>query len=254
MADALRLYGMKAIVTSAASGIGEAIARTFVKHGADVLAVDDPDSGIESTFRRMRGISALPVDPDAPTTAAKLTQAGLDDMGGIDILVNNFAADPEPLTADAGDAAHQAWLESLLRRIRETSIAVLPLLKQSPAGRIINIGCQRTAFGRNGKAALLATEQAIAALTASQAIEFGSHGINANYIQPGAIMTPQSRAVFGADKEFRDQCINGSAANRLGEPLDVAKVALFLASGDSVFVSGTGIAVDGGVVPQPAAD
>jgi NAD(P)-dependent dehydrogenase (short-subunit alcohol dehydrogenase family) len=63
-------------------------------------------------------------------------------------------------------------------------------------------------------------------------------------------MTPSSRAVFDADKSFRDWCIARSAARRLGEPVDVAKVALFLASDDAVFVSGTGIVADGGILPD----
>ena len=63
-------------------------------------------------------------------------------------------------------------------------------------------------------------------------------------------MTADSRAIFEADKAFRDWCIQRSAARRLGEPVDIAKVALFLASDDSVFVSGTGIAADGGLSPD----
>lgn len=248
MADASRLYGMKAIVTGAASGIGEAIARTFVKHGAAVLAVDEPESGIDLVFRRLQGITPLEADPGASTMAAKLTQAALDELGGVDILVNNFAGD-----AIAPDD-HEAALERLLRQVEETSGAVLPLLKQSPGGRVINIGFLTSAFGPDGHAALATSEESLARLTARQAAEVGGHGITANYIQPGAIMTPQSRIVFDADKAFRDRCIRGSAAKRLGEPLDVAKVALFLASADSVFVSGTRIAVDGGAVPEPGGE
>lgn len=235
---------MKAIVTGAASGIGEAIARTFVKHGAAVLAVDEPDSGIDVTFRRLQGVTPLEADPGAPTMAAKLTQAALDELGGVDILVNNFAGE------SIAPADQEAALERLLRQVEETSDAVLPLLKQSPGGRVINVGCLKSAFGPEGDAALAASEEGLAHLTARQAAEFGGHGITANYIQPGAIMTPQSRTVFDADKAFRDRCIRASAAKRLGEPLDVAKVALFLASGDSVFVSGTRIAVDGGALRE----
>ena len=83
-------------------------------------------------------------------------------------------------------------------------------------------------------------------MTRVLAAETGEFAITANYIQPGAVMTPESREVFRKDKELRDNCIRGSAARRLGETVDVAKVALFLASDDAVFVSGTGIAVDGG--------
>ncbi len=240
MAEPARLYGMKAIVTGAAGGVGEAVARTFVKHGAAVLATDAPGSGIDVTFRRLRGIVALAIDPAASTMAAKLTQAALDELGGADILVNNYAAD----SVDPAD--RDAACDSVLRQVAETSDAVLPLLTHSPGGRVINIGWLKSAFGPDGEAALAASEEGLARLTARQAAEFGGHGITANYIQPGAIMTARSRTVFDADKAFRDRCIRGSAAKRLGEPLDVAKVALFLASGDSVFVSGTRIAVDGG--------
>ena len=74
----------------------------------------------------------------------------------------------------------------------------------------------------------------------------GSFGITVNYVQPGAIMTPASRDVFKKDMALRDFCIANSAARRLGEPVDIAKVVLFLASDDAAFVSGTGVLVDGG--------
>jgi NAD(P)-dependent dehydrogenase (short-subunit alcohol dehydrogenase family) len=77
-------------------------------------------------------------------------------------------------------------------------------------------------------------------------VETGAFGITANYVQPGGVMTPLSRKIFRKNRELRDYCIANSAARRLGEPIDVAKVVLFLASDDAVFVSGTGIVVDGG--------
>ena len=85
-------------------------------------------------------------------------------------------------------------------------------------------------------------------MTRALAAECGDFGINANYVKPGAVMTPASRDVFRKNKALRDFCIRSSAASRVGEPVDIAKVVLFLASDDSVFVSGTGIAVDGGKV------
>jgi NAD(P)-dependent dehydrogenase (short-subunit alcohol dehydrogenase family) len=105
----------------------------------------------------------------------------------------------------------------------------------------------RSIFGLKGAESFRKSEEVIAEFTRQLAAETGPFGINANYIQPGAIMTPDSRRVFKNNKELRDYCIRGSAAKRLGEPVDVAKVALFLATDDSVFVSGTGIVVDGGV-------
>ena len=80
----------------------------------------------------------------------------------------------------------------------------------------------------------------------AMAAETGEYGITATYIQPGGVMTPESRDTFRRHDGLRDHCIKLSASRRIGEPVDVAKVALFLASDDSAFVSGTGIAVDGG--------
>lgn len=243
MANALRLYARKGAVTGASEGIGEAVARTFVKHGAEVLAADSLDSRIDTTFARVRGITAVALEDDPAAASRDLAGAVRERLEGLDILVNNLPHSSD-FAAEIGQSL-QPWLD----RIGATTAALLPFLKKSPAGRIINIGALRSSFGPSGQAGFEAAEAALAALTASQAAEYGRFGITANYIQPGAIMTPASRAVFDADKSFRDWCIARSAARRLGEPVDIAKVALFLASDDAVFVSGTGIAADGGMLP-----
>ena len=108
------------------------------------------------------------------------------------------------------------------------------------------MGFLRSFFAADGGEAAAKAEQDLANLTRALAAETGEFGITANYIQPGGVMTPESRDTFRKNPGLRDFCIKASAARRLGEPVDVAKVALFLASDDAVFVSGTGIAVDGG--------
>ncbi len=124
----------------------------------------------------------------------------------------------------------------------------MPFLKKGPQGRIINIGFLRSCFAASGESARASAERDLRGLTQSIAAETSEFGINTNYIQPGAIMTPVSREVFRKHPSLRDYCINASSARRLGEPIDVAKVALFLASEDAEFVNGSGIAVDGGRV------
>ena len=166
-------------------------------------------------------------------------------LGGIDILVAEFPLQVETPLAD-GDAELGPLLERRAALTGQICKAALPHLKKSPAGRIINIGFLRSLFAENGEAAFTAAEEDLADLTKELAARSGKFGITANYIQPGAIMTPASREVFRKNMTLRDFCIQHSAARRLGEPVDIAKVALFLASGDSAFVSGTGILVDGG--------
>ena len=138
-----------------------------------------------------------------------------------------------------------------LEQIAAACRAALPHLKKSPAGRIINVGFLRSVFAADGVQSFDRAEQNLAALTRALGAEIGEFGITANYVQPGAIMTPASREVFRKHMALRDHCITDSAAGRLGEPVDVAKVVLFLASDDAAFVSGTGVRVDGGRSTTP---
>lgn len=245
MGDPLRLYGLNALVLNAADGIGEAIARTLIKHGATVVAVDTRNSGVEQQFANLKSItgkSAALTDPDSLTAA--IAEAAKD-LGGIDILVNDFPLHPAaPL--ERVDDQLENLLQSRSLLIMAACRAALPFLKKSPQGRIINIGCLRSFFSQDGEPARAHAEQDLARLTHELALENAGSSINVNYIQPGAVMTPQSRDVFRKDKALRDYCMQSSATGRLGEALDVAKVALFLASDDAGYVSGTGIAVDGG--------
>jgi NAD(P)-dependent dehydrogenase (short-subunit alcohol dehydrogenase family) len=245
MAERLRLYGLNALVTSAGSGIGEAVARTLVKHGASVLAVDTPDSGVEQQFAAVKGIKGLSANLSEPTRMPALGEAAVAELGGVDILVCDFPPQLDSPLSD-GDAALTALLERRAGLVTALCRSVLPQLKKSPAGRIVNIGFLRTVFAVDGAQASVSAAQDLAALTRALAGEIGEFGSTANYVQPGAIMTAVSREVFVKDKALRDMCIAGSAASRLGEPIDVAKVVLFLASNDAGFVSGTGIVVDGG--------
>lgn len=247
MSDALRLFGLKTVVTDAGSGIGEAIARTLIKHGAEVLAVDSPSTNIETQFMRVRGITGYALDMNNADAVATLVSKIKSEFGVLDIIVNNYDWHTDKPIEDKDDAELQKLLQRMELRISSLVDAALPMMVKSPAGRIISVGCMRSVFGANASASYEKSRAAIATLTARIAAESGKHGITANYIQPGAVMTPRSRRVFSADKELRDFCIRSSAANRLGETVDVAKVALFLATDDSVFVSGTGIAVDGGM-------
>lgn len=245
MAVPLRLYGLKAIVLNAANGIGEAVARTLIKHGATVLAVDKKNSGVEQHFAAVKGITGLSADLLDVENVPALVDEAVGILGGIDILVNDF-----PLFVEAPISDNGAQLERLLTSRAALTMAVcrgvLPHLKKSPAGRIINMGFLRSCFAAGADSISGRAQQDLANLTRALAVEIGEFGITANFVQPGGVMTPDSRDVFQKNPGLRDHCIKASAASRLGEPVDIAKVVLFLASDDAGFVSGTGIVVDGG--------
>jgi NAD(P)-dependent dehydrogenase (short-subunit alcohol dehydrogenase family) len=245
MGDPLRLYGLRALVTNAGSGIGEAVSRTLIKHGCRVLAVDSANSGVEQHFASVKGIDGHSANLTDATRLPVLIEEAVEKLGGIDILVNEFPLHAKAPLSD-GDAEVDKLLDHRADLIMSMCRSALPHLKKSPQGRIISIGFLRSIFAADGNEAFAKAEKNLAALTRALGAETGEFGITANYIQPGAIMTPTSRDVYKKDMALRDFCIANSAAQRLGEPVDVAKVALFLASDDAVFVSGTGVVVDGG--------
>jgi len=246
MSEKPRLFGARAIVTSAADGIGEAVVRIFANQGAEIVAVDQPDSGVESKFRGHKNVRPVAVSLQDADGVSSVVQGAADALGGLDAVINNGMIQPKTPISDADSNELDALLERRIRTYSLLARTALNHLEKSPAGRIISIGCLRSAFTIDGARAYRRSEQALAELTAALAEDAGPLGTNVTYVQPGAIMTPASRRVLNADKALRDFCIRNSAAGRVGEPVDVAKAVLFLASDDSVFVTGTGILVDGG--------
>ncbi len=249
MGDPLRLYGLNALVFNAASGIGEASARTLIRHGATVVAVDAENSGVEQLFAAVKGITGLAANFMDGSKIADIVTEAVDLLNGIDILVNDFSLRQDgPLTDD--DPRIETMLQSRSVLTMEACRAAMPFLKRSPAGRIVNMGMLRACFAVDAGSLFVRAEQDLANLTRELAADVGEFGVNANYVQPGSVMTPESRELYSKDPALRDHGIRNSAARRIGEPVDVAKVVLFLASDDSVFVSGTGVAVDGGRLPK----
>ena len=245
MGDPLRLYGLRAMVFSGGAGIGEAIARTLVKHGATVVAIDSKNSGVEQHYARVKGISGQSANLLDGGDVEAAIAAAVESLGGLDILVNEFPIPQDAPLADVGDK-YERVINTRAALMMTSCRAALPHLQKSPAGRIINMGLLRSAFAANGTEVSRKAEKDLANLTRALAVEIGDVGITSNYVQPGGVMTPESRDVFRRHKGLRDYCIKSSAQSRLGEPVDIAKVVLFLASDDAVFVNGTGIAVDGG--------
>ena len=243
-----RLHQRFAVVTGAADGVGEAVTRMLAQEGATVLAVDAADTGIESRFMRVAGVTgqALDVaDAGAPDALRELVDTHLD---GLDIFV---WVGPEAPAPDHGGADDTRWDRTLavsLRPAYRLTHALLPRLRKSPGGRVISVGSVYSSLGAAGLSAYAAAQHGLLGLTRSLAAEVGRDGITVNCILPGAIMTEATREAFRRDTGMRDYWIGKAAVGRLGEPIDVAKVALFLASDDSAFVTGAGIPVDGGAI------
>lgn len=235
------MAGRVAIVTGAASGIGLGAAERFLAEGVRVLAVDRSEAAGRD------GLVACVQDITADNAPAAIVAAAVEAFGRLDILVNNAGVSGyQPVDTMAQDWWDRTIATNLTATFRLCQAAI-PHLRQSPAGRIINIGSPMAVRTDVGMGAYGASKAGIAALTRSLALELGKNGITANYIEPGAIRTGMTDQAWTARPELAERRAAQAALGRIGEPEDLAAVIAFLASDDAGFVTGQGITVDGGL-------
>jgi 3alpha(or 20beta)-hydroxysteroid dehydrogenase len=244
-----RLKGKVAIVTGAAQGMGEAEARLFVAEGAKVVMTDVQEARGAAIAREL-GPNAHFIRHDVTDKAGwgKVIEETEAKFGLITVLINNAGI--------IGKIANTIDLElaeyERVCAINQTSVflgtqAVLPSMLKAGGGSIVNISSIAGMLAEAGSPniAYVGSKFAVRGMTKMVAGEYGHHGIRANSIHPGYIKTPMMTAGTGED--------GGGAARqiplrRLGEPHEVANLALFLASDDSSFISGTEHVVDGAMI------
>jgi len=239
-----RLDGRAAIVTGAASGIGRASAELLAQEGARVLAVDRPGSDLAF---ETQGVSPLEADVTHDSSPGLVVSSALERFGRLDVLFNNAGVGANALAAQMTDEAWDAVQAVNLRAVFRLCRTAIPHLIQSPAGRIINTASVMAEGTDYGLAAYCASKAGVVGLTRTLALELGRHGVTANAIMPGAIQTGMTAASF-ARAEVAEVWAKKSVLRRLGQPIDIARVALFLASDDAGFVTGQAIAADGGLM------
>ncbi|HEY4123361.1 MAG TPA: SDR family NAD(P)-dependent oxidoreductase [Rhizomicrobium sp.] len=241
----MRLKDRAAIVTGAASGIGKATAQLFAEEGANVLAVDLPDKGLSVNHPNIATFEKSVGDADA---AEAIVNEAVKRFGRLDIVMNNAGISSstriEELTEDIWQRTLNVNLSAQMRICQKA----VPHLKQSPAGRIINVASVMAEGTDYGLAAYCASKAGVAGLTRTLALELGKFGITANFLEPGAIKTGMTSGLWDARPDVADIWAKKAALRRLGQPIDLARGALFLASDDGGFVTGHGLVVDGGLM------
>ena len=236
----------RVLVTGAGDGIGRATAEAFHEAGARVLAVDLNGDALESLARH--GLKTMVQDVSAEDAPARIVSEAEGVLGGLNVLVNNAGICPVASLKETEDAVWDQAMNVNLRAMFRLSREAIPLLAASPAGRIVNIASVSALMANEGMGAYTVSKHGVAGFSKSLAIEVGRDGITVNYILPGAIVTGITRELIEEDADFRNFWIEKSAAGRWGQPLDIARAILFLASRDADFISGHGLAVDGGAL------
>jgi NAD(P)-dependent dehydrogenase (short-subunit alcohol dehydrogenase family) len=242
----MRLENRVAIVTGAASGIGRATAELLASEGARVLAVDLNEPALQDAQSANPAISAFAADIAKDGAAESIVQTAVHQFGGLDILVNNAGVASNAL---AEVMTIEEWDRVFSVNIRGTFLlcrAAIPQLRERGGGRIVSVASVMAERTDYGLAAYAASKAGIAGLTRTLALELGKFGITANYVLPGAIYTGMTRQSFEQD-HIRQVWEKKAALKRLGQPIDIARGILFLASDDAGFVTGHGLTIDGGL-------
>ncbi len=239
------LSGKKALVTGASGGIGGAIARTLHENGAEVVLsgtrTDALDKLQKELGSRAHVCAARLGDEGA---AEKLIVDATSAMGGLDILVNNAGMTRDTLAMRMKDEDWQAVIDVNLTSAFKLIRASLKGMMKQRSGRIINITSVVGVTGNAGQANYAATKAGLIGMSKSMAQEVASRGITINCVAPGFIVSPMTDVLSDDQKAAITKNI---PSGKMGAPEDIGAAVAFLASGESGYVTGQTIHVNGGL-------
>jgi NAD(P)-dependent dehydrogenase (short-subunit alcohol dehydrogenase family) len=249
------LSGRVAVITGAASGLGQAIAIGFARHGSDIAAADINDAGMATTVEQITALGrkaiAVHCDISNPQDVDHLFEQVDETFGRVNILLNDpftfRRVKPEELSLED-------WNRALAVNITGYFLCAMAagkrMMKQGTGGSIINMSSigGSSALGR-GNFVYGVSKGAVNQFTRDLAVEWAKHNIRVNALQPVQMRTPAVKTWLSdpkTDPKTIERLLLGIPMNRLGEPEDIVGPALFLASDASAFVTGILLPVDGG--------
>ena len=237
----MRLKDKVAVVTGAAKGLGGAMAQLFAKEGAKVIAVDMGEMSYEA-----KNVEYYKLNVTDTAECQKFFDYVIGKYGKIDVLVNNAGITRDAMTRKMTDEMWDLVINVNLKGVFNLTRLIGPQMEAAGGGSIINISSVVGEYGNIGQANYAASKAGVIGLTKTWAKEFARKGVpvRCNSIAPGYIMTDMMSTVpEDLLKKFAGQTMLG----RLGQPEEIAKAALFLASDDASYVTGHVLSVNGGM-------
>ncbi|MCB2141135.1 SDR family oxidoreductase [bacterium] len=243
----MKLKGKVAIITGAASGIGEAIAMRYAEEGASVCIPDRNYEGalkVATKITKLEGNAfAIETDVTDALSVEKAVSSTINKFGKIDILVNNAGISWSKKILDLNNEEWNLMIQTHLNGCFYFSKEVASyMVSRSEGGKILNISSVSGIVGSVGRGPYGAAKAGIISLTRIMAVEFAEYRINVNALAPGPILTPMMQPIWEDVKEYpRDVPLK-----RFGTPEEVAHAALFLCSDQSDYITGIVLPIDGG--------
>lgn len=235
----MRLSGKIALITGAARGLGLAMALKFKSEGATVIGVDMEKTSVD-------GVDMYPLNVTDVAAVKTFFDTIIKKYGHVDILVNNAGITRDAMTHKMTDDQWDLVIDVNLKGVFNLTRLVGPHMTENNQGSIINISSVVGLYGNIGQANYAATKAGVIGLTKTWAKEFARKGQNVrvNAIAPGYIMTDILKTV---PEDLLDQFAQMTMLKRLGEPEEIANVALFLASDEASYITGEVLSVNGGM-------
>lgn len=236
-----RLSDKVAVVTGGARGIGRCICELFADEGAKVIALDISDIVYEK-----EGVEGYKIDLCSARDIEKFKEHVIIKYGKVDILVNNAGITRDALIEKMTDEMWDAVIDVNLKAVFKITRALFPIMKENNSGSIINISSVVGEYGNIGQSNYAASKAGIIGLSKTWAKEFSRKGenIRVNAIAPGYVNTEMMATV---PEKVIDSIKEKTMLKRLGEPIEIANAALFLACSESSYVTGQLLSVNGGL-------
>lgn len=242
-----RLDGKIAIITGGSRGMGKATVELFAHEGAKVFIADVLDKEGASLAKELGdAVSYHHLDVSNEEAWDELVKSISEQYGHIDILVNNAAVVSYGLIEETKSDDFRNLLDINLMGPYLGMKTVMPIMKKNRKGSIINVSSVDGLRGSCNMGAYNASKWGLRGYTKCVALEAGPFGIRVNSIHPGTVDTPMFNPKGAPPEDLNKRLFSGIALSRVGQPNEIAKVNLFLASDDASYVNGAEIAVDGG--------